>query len=125
MDSCHGTFREDSWTLLSFPTDSPVLAVLPCSKCTSQKRLIKSSSPGSFKRWLLCLLASILAADTRVLLFVWWILLLQACKLAFDLRPPICFPERDYKQDKYHTNSLCIIPDKSQLSKPMNYMRRG
>lgn len=38
----HGPFPEDFWprsgpTLLSFPTDSPVLLVLPCSRCHSQE----------------------------------------------------------------------------------------
>lgn len=67
----HSTFLEDSWTLLSFPTDSPVMAVLPCTP---------------------------LAAGARILLFVWWILLLRPFKLAFALRPPVCFPEGNYKQ---------------------------
>lgn len=44
------------------------------------------------------LLETLLAAAARVLLFVWRILLLQPFKLTFDLRPPICFTERVYKQ---------------------------
>lgn len=117
-EQLHTTFLEDSWTLLSFPTDSPVMAVLPCSKCSSQNRLINSSSPSSLRSS--GLLSTLPAAGVRVQLFVWWILLLQS----FGLRPPICFPERDYEQAKCHTNLLCIIPEKTQLSKPMTYLRR-
>lgn len=53
-----------------------------------------------------------------------WILLLQPFSLAFGLRLPICFPARDYKQAN-GLYQLFIIAENGQLSKPMNYIKRG
>lgn len=69
-------------------------------------------------------LAALLAEVARVLQLVWWILLLQPFSLAFGLRLPNCFPARDYKQAN-GLYQLSIIVENSQLSKPMNYIKRG
>lgn len=70
------------------------------------------------------LLAAVLAEVARVLQLVWWILLLQPFSLAFGLRLPSCFPARDYKQAN-GLYQLFMIAENSQLSKLMNYIKRG
>lgn len=124
-DSCPSTFLEDTWPLLSFPTDSPVKAAQPWSKHTSQDSLTGSSSPGKQGPLIqeVCPLACLQLS---------WLQVPGYCCLSggFCYCSPsnwaLTWGHQSASQKGFtnkptgYSNLLHIIPEKGQLSKPMN-----